>query len=155
MSCYFFWLCYLEHIQKSGLFKWQLYTLPCFFVFFFSVLEKDQLTKLCKKSISKLGSNFEKISGLGWGPEKVAKFFRRCCVMRGKFIHLPPPPPPFPIQTNVYQNDRLTDFKAFQCYRRIFADWSMSKVIRNNLGGLCCNIMIRRTLLNTVTNTVL
>lgn len=44
------------------------------FVFFFSVFEKDQLTTLCKKTISKLGSNFENISGLGWGPEKSRNF---------------------------------------------------------------------------------
>ena len=45
----------------------------CLFVFF-SVFEKDQLTTLCKKTISKLGSNFENISGLGWGPEKSRNF---------------------------------------------------------------------------------
>ena len=42
--------------------------------FFFSVFEKDQLTKLCKKTIGKLGSNFENISGLGRSPEKSRKF---------------------------------------------------------------------------------
>lgn len=52
-----------------------LYTAVFLCLFFFlSVFEKDQLTTLCKKTISKLGSNFENISGLGWGPEKSRNF---------------------------------------------------------------------------------
>ena len=71
-----------------------LYTSVFLCFFFFSVFEKDQLTKLCKNTISKLGSNFENISGLGWAPEKSQNFSDDVVWWEASLSTPPPPPPP-------------------------------------------------------------
>ena len=84
-----------------------LYTSVFLCFFFFSVFEKDQLTKLCKNTISKLGSNFENISGLGWAPEKSQNFSDDVVWWEASLST--PPPLPHPHSYNKQKFIKMTN----------------------------------------------
>ena len=91
-----------------------LYT-SVFLCFFFSVFEKDQLTKLCKNTISKFGSNFENISGLGWGPEK-SQNFSDDVVWWEASLSTPPPPLPHPHSYNKQTFIKMTNLLILRLF---------------------------------------